>query len=89
MKGSAYACLNMDIMMMSCYEKSVNFLRNTGWIEELSAFYYNIGATYISLKKYNEAIYYLKQTEETVLKYMYNSGNSIVNYWGRGYESSP
>ena len=69
MKGSAYACLNMDTMMMSCYEKSVNFLRNTGWIEELSAFYYNIGATYISLKKYEEAISYLEQTEETVLTY--------------------
>lgn len=68
-KGSAYASLNMDDMMMSCYEKSVNFLHNTGWTEELSAFYYNIGATYISLKKYDEAISYLKKTGESALTY--------------------
>lgn len=69
MKGSAYACLNMDVLMMSCYRKSIHFLQNTGWVEELSDFYYNIGATYIALKKYEEAITYLEKARECVLTF--------------------
>lgn len=69
MKGSAYACLNMESLMMENYQKSIHFLQNTGWGEELSAFYYNIGATYLSLKKYNEAIAYLEKSQDSALKY--------------------
>lgn len=69
MKGSAYACLNMEAMMMECYQKSIRFLQNTGWKEELGAYYYNIGATFISLQKYDEAIAYLEKAEVSGMTY--------------------
>lgn len=69
MKGSAYASLNMDEMMMECYQKGIHLLQNTNWVEELGSFYYNIGATYINLKKYEEAIYYLGKTTQNSMTY--------------------
>lgn len=69
MKGSAYACLNMEALMMENYKKSIRFLQNTGWEKELVLFYYNIGATYIGLGKYSEAIGYLEKTEKSALAY--------------------
>ena len=69
MKGSAYACLNMETMMMQCYERSIRFLENTGWTELLGGLYYNIGGTYVSLKKYEEAITYLEKARAGVMTY--------------------
>lgn len=59
MKGNAYACLNMEKMMMDCYERGIRLLQNTAWKTELLIVYYNIGATYISLKEYEKAIEWL------------------------------
>ncbi len=66
MKGNACACLNMEKVMMDCYERGLRLLQNTGWKEELRMVYYNIGATYISLKKYDLAVEWLDRafTEE-------------------------
>lgn len=59
LKGTAYACLNTEAMMMDCYERGMKLLQNTAWKEELQTVYYNIGATYISLQKYEQAILWL------------------------------
>lgn len=59
LKGTAYACLDMEEVMMDCYERGIRLLRNTAWKEELLIVYYNIGATYISLKEYEKAIMWL------------------------------
>lgn len=69
MKGSAYACLNMESMMMECYQKSIHFLQNTDWKDKLGDHYYNIGATFINLQKYDEAITYLEKAEECAMTY--------------------
>lgn len=63
LNGSSYACLNMEEMMMSNYNRSVHFLQNTGWKEEMPDLYYNIGATYISLEKYEPAVEYLLKAQ--------------------------
>lgn len=64
LKGDAYACLNMEKMMMDCYERGLRLLQNTAWKDELQVVYYNIGATYISLKKYDQAISWLDRALE-------------------------
>lgn len=64
LKGDAYACLNMERMMMDCYERGLRLLQNTAWKDELGVIYYNIGATYISLKKYDLAIGWLDRVAE-------------------------
>lgn len=61
--GTAYACLNLEIMMMDCFKRSIHLLQNTAWQKELADLYYNIGATYISLEKYQEAWEYLQKAE--------------------------
>ncbi len=63
LNGSAYACVNMERMMMVNYERGMRLLQNTGWQKELASCYYNIGATYISLKKYDLALEYLEKAE--------------------------
>lgn len=67
--GDTYACLNMEKMMMLYYERGIRLLQNTGWQNMLPVLYYNIGAVYISLKKYELALEYLDkaqmQTEES------------------------
>lgn len=68
MQGNAYACLNMEEMMMDYFERGIRLLQNTAWKDSLSNVYYNIGATCISLKKYELALRYLalaRQQEET------------------------
>ncbi|MGN0779635.1 MAG: helix-turn-helix domain-containing protein [Aristaeellaceae bacterium] len=63
-KGSAYACLNQENMMLSCYQRAIHLLRNTGWQDHLRGIYYNIGATLVSLRKYEEALRYLAMAEK-------------------------
>ncbi|EET59934.1 hypothetical protein BRYFOR_08058 [Marvinbryantia formatexigens DSM 14469] len=58
--GTAYACLGMEEMMMVYYERTIRLLQNTAWRKELSDVYYNIGATYIGLRKYDLAYEYLE-----------------------------
>lgn len=62
--GTAYACLNLEAMMMDCFERSIHLLQNTAWQQELADLYYNIGATYISLEKYAAAWQYLEKAEQ-------------------------
>ena len=59
MQGNAYACLNMEEMMMDYFERGIRLLQNTAWKDALANVYYNIGATCISLKKYELAMKYL------------------------------
>lgn len=59
LKGTAYACLSMEKMMMDCYERGMKLLQNTAWKDELQIVYYNIGATYIDLKRYEQALPWL------------------------------
>lgn len=56
LNGTAYACLNMEEMMMLYYERGIRLIQNTGWQDWLATMYYNMGATYISLKKYELAL---------------------------------
>lgn len=63
LNGSAYACLNMEEMMADNINRSIHLLQNTGWNDALNDQYYNLGATYISLKKYDLAKKYLEKIE--------------------------
>lgn len=76
LNGSAYACLNMDEMMMTCYTRAMNLLKNTRWEKLLQEIYYNIGATYISLKKYEDAMMYLNKIENP--KFLTNHKKGII-----------
>ena len=62
--GSAYACLNQEDMMLSCYQRALHLLRNTAWTDQRREIYYNIGATLVSLRKYGEGLRYLAMAEE-------------------------
>jgi hypothetical protein len=62
--GSVYACLNTEELMMPYYRRAIHLLQNTGWKDKLNLIYYNIGATYISCKKYDMALYYLDMVQE-------------------------
>lgn len=62
--GNAYACLNQEDMMISCYQRALHLLRNTAWTDQQQEIYYNIGATLVSLRKYGEALRYLAMAEE-------------------------
>ncbi|MCM1040352.1 MAG: helix-turn-helix transcriptional regulator [Ruminococcus sp.] len=63
LNGSAYACLNMEDMMMVYYERCIRLLQNTGWKAFRQSLYYNIGATLTALKKYDEALEYLHKAQ--------------------------
>lgn len=63
LNGTAYACLNLEEMMQLYYERSIRLLQNTEWNKERADLYYNMGATYISLKKYELSLKYLELAE--------------------------
>lgn len=65
LKGSAYARLDMDELMMSNYLRGIRLLQNTQWKGELAGMYYNIGATYVKRGRYEEAMHYLEMAEES------------------------
>lgn len=57
MNGSAYACVDMDEMMTVYYERTRRILQNTGWWKEYEqGLYYNMGATYLAVGRYEEAL---------------------------------
>lgn len=62
--GSVYACLNADELMLPYYKRAIRLLQNTDWKDKLNVIYYNIGATYISCKKYDLALHYLNMVQE-------------------------
>lgn len=62
-KGTAYACLNLEDMMTVYYERNIRLLQNTAWKSELCDVYYNLGASYVSLKRYEKALEYLEKVE--------------------------
>ena len=55
LKGSAYSCLFLEDMMLTYYRRAIHMLQNTGWKHALDDLYYNIGATMLSLKRFDEA----------------------------------
>ena len=63
LNGTAYACLNLEEMMLLYYERSMRLLQNTEWKKASADLYYNMGATYISLKKYDLSLKYLDMAE--------------------------
>lgn len=64
LNGTAYACVNMEEMMVVNYERTIHLLQNTKWTDGLDMLYYNMGATYISLKKYDLALEYLHKANK-------------------------
>ena len=54
--GTAYACVDMEEMMLVNYVRAIHLLQNTEWTDSVTGIYYNIGATYITLKKYDLAL---------------------------------
>ena len=61
MKGTVYACFNMEEMMLKEYKIAANLLEESRWGEHLRNIYYNIGATYLGIGRYGEAEEYLKK----------------------------
>ena len=64
LKGGIYSCFNREEYMIKEYEKAINFLTNTNWKDDLDTVYYNIGASYISLKNYDKAREYLNKSSK-------------------------
>lgn len=65
LNATAYACLNQEAMMLTYYQRCIRLLQNTGWQQFLGDTYYNMGATYISLKQYDLSLEYLARREDT------------------------
>lgn len=86
LNGTAYACLNMEEMMMINYKRTIHFLQNTMWESELTDIYYNIGATYISLKKYEKALEYLYLTDERQMGESFSTNQKIAITYARNKE---
>lgn len=63
-KGSAYACLGMEELMMTYYLRCIHMLQDTIWEKELDGVYYNIGATCLEYGRYEEALRWLEKTAE-------------------------
>lgn len=59
MIATTYACLNAEELMLPFYKRAIHLLQNTNWKDQLNNIYYNIGATLISGRKYEEALQYL------------------------------
>lgn len=62
-KGMAYSCLDQDELMMDCYHRAIHLLQGTRWTDRLSNIYYNIGATYVIMGRYDQALRYLTRAE--------------------------
>lgn len=78
LNGTAYACIDMNDMMMKCYKRAMNILRNTNWQESLKDIYYNIGATLISEKKYDEALLYLDRCDNDSLHVLHKKAIGLI-----------
>ena len=76
--GTAYACIDMSDMMMKCYRRAMNILRNTNWKELLETIYYNIGATLITEKKYDEALIYLDKCDADSLYVLHKKAIVLI-----------
>lgn len=64
MAGNLYACLKLDELMFSNYERGIRLLQNTFWKEDLDGVYYNMGATYLEMNRFDEAREYLDKVRE-------------------------
>jgi tetratricopeptide (TPR) repeat protein len=72
MLGTTYACLNAEDLMLPYYKRAIHLLQNTYWKDQLNNIYYNIGATLISSKKYEESLRYLNMVR--------NSNDFLLNH---------
>lgn len=61
MKGTVYACFNMEDLMLKEYKRAAHLLEESRWKKDLSNICYNIGATYLGIGRYEEAEQYLEQ----------------------------
>lgn len=64
-RGTAYAVLDQEALMMDYYKKAEQLLKYTVWKDTLCVVTYNIGATYLTLKKYEESLEYLQRLEQS------------------------
>ncbi|NJP40440.1 helix-turn-helix transcriptional regulator [Oscillospiraceae bacterium HV4-5-C5C] len=64
LQGSAYACLNNKEMMLPCYTRALNLLRDSCFAEQSFILYYNIGATYLILEDWKLAECYLNKAAD-------------------------
>lgn len=59
MRGTIYACFNMEDMMLTEYKRAAHLLSETRWQKDLRMIFYNIGATYLGIDRFQEAEVYL------------------------------
>ncbi len=59
MRGTVYACFNMEDMMLTEYKRAARLLSETRWQDTLQMIFYNIGATYLCTGRFDEAEIYL------------------------------
>ena len=61
LRGTVYACFNMEDMMLTEYKRAARLLSETLWQSSLRMIFYNIGATYLGLERFEEAETYLEK----------------------------
>ncbi len=61
MRGTVYACFNMEDMMLTEYKRAARLLSETRWQSSLRTIFYNIGATYLGIERFGEAETYLEK----------------------------
>ncbi len=59
LKGTLYGALQNTPLMIECYERYINFLQKQISDEQLEMVYYNLGASYLEVKEFDKAHYYL------------------------------
>lgn len=67
LKGSIYATVDMEETMMTYYQRVIRMLQNTNWANDIGDVYYNMGATCLSLHKYDMALEYLEKVPDFTL----------------------
>lgn len=65
LRGSAYACVDMEEMMVVYYERVIHLVFQTRWKEGLlPSLYYNMGSVYANIGKYALAEKYLDMADQ-------------------------
>lgn len=64
MRGTVYACFDMEELMLKEYKRAARLLEESRWPEMLGNIYYNIGATYLGMGQYGEAEQYLNRAAD-------------------------
>ncbi len=89
MRGTIYACFNMEDMMLTEYKRAAHLLSETRWQKDLRMIFYNIGATYLGIDRFQEAEVYLdKASGGSAGGGTGNSPSDAGNAPGNGSDSS-